>query len=139
LSPAEKAELEKQIKYLLEMGYVQPSTSPFGAPILFVPKPDGSLRMCVDYRMLNSITVKNRYMVPRTDDLIDTLGGAKVFSAVDLAAGYWQIRLADGEGPKTAFTTHCGHFEWRVLPMGLTNAVATFQNLMNEIFGVGGT
>jgi hypothetical protein len=135
LSPAEKAELEKQIKYLLEMGYVQPSTSPFGAPILFVPKPDGSLRMCVDYRMLNSITVKNRYMVPRTDDLIDTLGGAKVFSAVDLAAGYWQIRLADGEGPKTAFTTHCGHFEWRVLPMGLTNAVATFQNLMNEIFG----
>lgn len=135
LSPAERAEVEKQIKYLLEMGYVRPSTSPYGAPILFVPKPDGTLRFCVDYRMLNAVTVKNRYMVPRTDDLIDALGGAKVFSAVDLAAGYWQIRLAEGEACKTAFTTHFGHFEWRVLPMGLTNAVATFQKLMNEIFG----
>jgi transposase InsO family protein len=135
LSPAERLELEKQIKYLLEMGYVQPSTSPYGAPILFIPKPDGTLRMCVDYRMLNAITVKNRYSVPRTDDLIDTLGGSQVFSAIDLAAGYWQIRLGDEEMHKTAFSTHFGHFEWKVLPMGLTNAVATFQKLMNEIFG----
>ncbi len=135
LSPAERQELEKQIKYLLDMGYVRPSTSPFGAPILFVPKPDGSLRMCVDYRMLNAITVKNRFSVPRTDDLMDSLGGSKVFSAIDLAAGYWQIRLADEEMHKTAFSTHFGHFEWKVLPMGLTNAVATFQHLMNEVFG----
>jgi len=135
LSPAERRELEKQIAHLLEMKYIQPSTSPYGAPVLFIPKPDGTLRMCLDYRMLNSITVKNRYPVPRVDDLLDTLGGARVFSSLDLAAGYWQIRLKDEEIPKTAFSTHLGHFEWRVLPMGLSNAVATFQNLMNRIFG----
>jgi len=134
LSPAERAEVEKQVKYLLEMGYVVPSRSPFGAPILFVPKPDGSLRMCIDYRALNAITVKNKSTVPRADDLIDSLAGAKVFSALDLAAGYWQVRLAEGEPPKTAFRTHFGSFEWRVLPFGLTNAVATFQTLMNDLF-----
>jgi transposase InsO family protein len=134
LSPAERRELEKQIEHLLQMGYIQPSTSPYGAPILFVPKHDGTLRMCVDYRMLNSITVKNRHPVPRIDDLLDTLSGAQVFSSIDLAAGYWQIRLKEDEVPKTAFSTHLGHFEWRVLPMGLSNAVATFQNLMNKMF-----
>ena len=134
LSPAERAEVEKQVKELIALGYVVPSSSPFGAPLLFVPKPDGSLRMCVDYRALNEITVKNRYTMPRADDLLDSLGGSKVFSAIDLASGYWQIRLAPDEPHKTAFRTHFGHFEWRVLPFGLCNAGATFQSLMNKIF-----
>jgi hypothetical protein len=134
LSPAERAEVEQQVKHLLEMGYVTPSTSPFGAPILFVPKPDGSLRMCVDFRALNSITVKNRYALPRVDDLLDSLHGATVFSAIDLASGYWQIRLGKDEAHKTAFRTHFGHYEWKVLPFGLCNAPATFQAMMNDIF-----
>jgi transposase InsO family protein len=134
LSPAERAEVEKQIKHLLEMGYVVPSSSPFGAPILFVPKPDGSLRMCMDFRALNAITVKNKYALPRVDDLLDSLGGATVFSSIDLASGYWQIRLGPDEAPKTAFRTHFGHYEWRVLPFGLCNAPATFQALMNNVF-----
>jgi hypothetical protein len=134
LSPAKRAEVENQVKHLLGMGYVVPSSSPFGAPILFVPKPDGSLRMCVDYRALNSITVKNKYALPRVDDLLDSLGGATVFSALDLASGYWHIRLGPDEAPKTAFRTHFGHFEWRVMPFGLCNAPATFQALMNKLF-----
>ena len=134
LSPAEREEVEKQVKHLLEMGYITPSSSPYGSPILFVPKPNGKLRMCVDYRMLNDITIKNRYSMPRSDDLIDSLGGSKVFSALDLTSGYWQIRLAPGESEKTAFRTHFGHFEWKVLPFGLCNAPATFQSLVNRIF-----
>ena len=134
LSPAEREEVEKQVKHLVEMGFISPSSSPYGSPILFVPKPNGKLRMCVDFRKLNEMTVRNRYAMPRADDLMDSLGGAKVFSAMDLSSGYWQIRLAPGEAEKTAFRTHFGHFEWKVLPMGLVNAPATFQSLMNNIF-----
>ena len=134
LSPAERIEVEKQIAYLLNMGYIQPSSSPYGAPVLFVPKPDGSLRMCVDYRALNKITIKNRYALPRIDQLLDQLGGAMVFSSIDLASGYHQIRIHDTEVPKTAFRTHIGHYEYKVLPFGLTNAPATFQALMNDMF-----
>jgi len=139
MSPAERDELEKQVEYLLSMGYIAPSTSPFGSPVLFVPKPDGSLRMCVDFRALNELTVRNRFNMPRADDLLDSLNGATVFSSLDLAAGYWQLRLKPEECERTAFGTHMGHYEWRVLPMGLTNACATFQSLMNRLFTAAGS
>jgi hypothetical protein len=134
LSYKERLEVERQINELLEKGYIQPSSSPYGAPVLFVPKPDGSMRMCVDYRALNNITIKNRYALPRIDQLLDQLGGSTVFSSIDLASGYHQIRIASDEVPKTAFRTHIGHYEYRVLPFGLTNAPATFQALMNDLF-----
>lgn len=134
LSPAEKEEVEKQVQFLLKKGYITPSTSPFGAPILFAPKKDGTLRMCVDYRALNKATVKNRYALPRVDQLFDQLGKAKVFSLIDLAMGYHQIRIDELDCPKTAFRTHIGHYEYKVLCFGLTNAPATFQAVMNNIF-----
>jgi hypothetical protein len=134
LSPREKTEVETQIKDLLAKGLIEPSSSPFGAPVIFVPKPDGSLRMCLDYRALNRITVKNKYPLPRIDDLLDQLSGATVFSGLDLVSGYWQLRMSDEDAPKTAFRTHLGLYQWRVLPMGLSNAPSTFQRAMNEIF-----
>jgi hypothetical protein len=134
LTQAEKAEVEKQIADLLRKGYIEPSQSPWGAPVLFVPKKDGALRMCIDYRALNKLTVKNRYPLPRIEDLLEQLQGAKVFSSLDLASGYWQIRISDDDVPKTAFRTHIGHYQWRVLSFGLTNCPSTFQAAMNDIF-----
>lgn len=133
MSPLELEEVKRQLTQLLEMDFVQPSKSPYGAPILFVRKKNGKLRMCIDYRALNKITVKNRYPLPRIDELLDQLQGAKYFSKLDLQSGYWQIRIAEEDIPKTAFRTRYGHFEWKVLPFGLTNAPATFQALMNNI------
>jgi hypothetical protein len=118
LTQAEKAEVEKQVADLLRKGYIEPSSSPWGAPVLFVPKPDGSLRMCIDYRALNKVTVKNRYPMPRIDDLMEQLHGANVFSSLDLASGYWQIKVDPQDVEKTAFRTHVGHFQWRVLAFG---------------------
>ena len=135
LSPAERDEAERQVKEYLAKEWIQPSSSPYGAPILFVKKKDGTLRMCVDYRALNKITVKNRYPLPRIDDLFDRLQGAKFFTSFDLSQGYHQIRMSDEDVPKTAFNTPMGHFEFRVLSFGLTNAPATFQTVMNGIFG----
>jgi hypothetical protein len=126
LSLLERQELESQVSKMLEKGWIQPSSSPYGAPVLFVPKPDGSLRMCIDYRALNNITLKNKYPLPRIEDLLDNLAGAKYFSSLDLASGYHQLRLPAYDLPKTAFNTHFGKFEWRVLPMGLSNAPAVF-------------
>jgi transposase InsO family protein len=134
LSPKEKAEMESQVKQLLKEGKIEPSSSPYGAPILFVSKKDGSMRMVIDYRALNKITVKNRYPLPRIDDLLDTLAGAKVFSSLDLTSGYHQIRIEPEDVPKTAFRTPLGHFQWKVLSFGLTNAPATFQSVMNHVF-----
>lgn len=133
MSPLELAEVKRQLTDLIDMGLIQPSKSPYGAPILFVPKKNGKLRMCIDYRALNKITVKNRYPLPRIDELMDQLHGATVFSKLDLQSGYWQIRIAEQDVPKTAFRTRYGHFEWKVMPFGLTNAPATFQHLMNKI------
>ena len=133
LSPRELEEVKAQLTHLIESGYIQPSKSPYGAPIIFVPKPGGKLRMCVDYRQLNSLTVKNRYPLPRIDELLDRLHGSSVFTKLDLQSGYWQIRIKPEDIPKTAFRTRYGHFEWKVLPFGLTNAPATFQALMNKI------
>ena len=134
MSAAELAELKKQLDELLAAGFIQPSKSPFGAPILFVKKKDGTTRMCVDYRALNEITIKNSYPLPRIDELFDRLQGAKFFSKIDLRSGYHQIRIDPDDVPKTAFRTRYGHFEFKVLPFGLTNAPATFMHLMHQSF-----
>ena len=134
MSRDEHAELETQIKDLLERGFIEPSDSPFGAPLLLIRKKDGGFRMVLDYRALNAITVKNKYPLPRIEDLLDRVTGHKWFSGLDLASGYWQIRIRDEDVPKTAFRTPLGSFQWRVLPMGITNAPSTFQRVMNTVF-----
>jgi len=134
MSHEELKKLKVQLEELLAKGYIKPSKSPYGAPILFVHKKDGTLRMCVDYRALNKATVKNRYPLPRIDDLFDHLSGAKVFSRIDLHSGYYQIRIAEGDEEKTACRTRYGSYEFLVMPFGLTNAPATFCTLMNDIF-----
>ena len=134
LSTKELEELKKQLEELVAAGFIQPSKSPFGAPILFVKKKDGTMRMCVDYRALNNITIKNSYPLPLVDELFDRLQGAKYFSKLDLRSGYHQIRIDAQDVPKTAFRTRYGHFEFLVLPFGLTNAPGTFMHLMHETF-----
>ena len=135
LSPLEYRELEKQVTAFLKAGIIEPSQSPYGAPVLFVPKPNGrGLRLCVDYRALNSITVKNRCTLPRIDDLLDAVSGSQYFTSLDLTSGYHQILISEEDRQKTAFRTPFGHFQFKVLIEGLTNAPATFQTVMNSIF-----
>ncbi|GJP56686.1 hypothetical protein CLOM_g15741 [Closterium sp. NIES-68] len=134
LSQPELEELQQQLDYLLTKGFIRPSTSPYAAPILFTPKKDGGFRMCIDYRALNRITIKSRYPIPQTDDLLDQLRGAKFFSKIDLRGGYHQIRVAAEDCHKTAFRTRYGSYEYLVMPFGLTNAPSTFQMTMNGVF-----
>ncbi|GKA66094.1 putative reverse transcriptase domain-containing protein, partial [Tanacetum coccineum] len=133
LAPAEMQELSTQLQELSDRGFIRPSSSPWGAPVLFVKKKDGSFRMCIDYRELNKLTVKNRYPLPRIDDLFDQLQGSRVYSKIDLRSGYHQLRVREEDISKTAFRTRYGHYEFQVMPFGLTNAPAVFMDLMNRV------
>jgi hypothetical protein len=134
MAASELAELKKQFNKLEQKGYIKPSSSPWGAPVLFIKKKDGSMRLCVDYRALNEVTIKNKYSLPRIDDLFDQLKGAKYYSKIDLRSGYYQLRIQHEDVPKTAFVTRYGQHEFTVMPFGLANAHAYFMNLMNKVF-----
>jgi hypothetical protein len=134
MTPKELAELKIQLKEHLDKGYIHPSSSPWGCSTLFVKKKDQSLRLCVDYRPLNAVTIKNKYPLPRIDILFDQLAGAKVFSKVDLCSGYHQIKICLEDVPKTGFSIRYGLYEYLVMLFGLTNAPAHFMYLMNSVF-----
>jgi hypothetical protein len=134
MTPKELAELKVQLNELLDKGYIRSSLSPWGCPALFVKKKDQSLRLCVDYRPLNAITVKNKYPLPHIDILFDQLAGARVFSKVDLCSDYHQIKIRSEYVPKTAFSTRYGLYEYLVMSFGLPNAPAHFMYLMNPVF-----
>ncbi|KAG8501196.1 hypothetical protein CXB51_003286 [Gossypium anomalum] len=133
MAPTELKELKAQLQELTDRGFVRPSFSPWGAPVLFVKKKDGTMRMCIDYRQLNKVTIKNKYLLPRIDDLFDQLKGASMFSKIGLRSSYYQLRVRDSYMPKTAFRTRYGHYEFLVMPFGLTNAPAVFMDLMNRV------
>ena len=126
-------ELSSQLQELLDKGFIRPSFSPWEAPILFFKKKDGSFRMCIDYRELNKLTIKNRYPLPRIDDLFDQLQGSSYYSKIDLRSGYHQLRVQEDDIPKTTFRTRYGHYEFLVMSFGLTNAPAVFMDLMNRV------
>ncbi|GKF03351.1 putative reverse transcriptase domain-containing protein, partial [Tanacetum coccineum] len=133
LAPSEMQELSNQLQELADRGFIRPSTSPWGAPVLFVKKKDGSFRMCIDYWELNKLTIKNRYPLPKIHDLFDQLQGSSVYSKIDLRSGYYQLRVRDEDISKTSFRTRYGHYEFQVMPFGLTNALAVFMDLMNRV------
>ncbi|KAH0669267.1 hypothetical protein KY285_023426 [Solanum tuberosum] len=134
MAPTELKELKEQLKDLLDKGFIRPSVSPWDALVLFVRKKDGSLRMCIDYHQLNKVTIKNKYPLPRIDDLFDQLQGATCFSKIDLRSGYHQLKVREYDIPKTTFRTRYGHYEFLVMSFGLTNAPATFMDIMNIVF-----
>ena len=134
MAPAELKELKAWLQELVDGGFIRPSISPWGAPVLFVKKKDGTWRLCVDYKQLNKVTIHNKYPLPRIDDLFDQLQGAKVFSKIDLRSGYHQLRIRESDVPKTAFRTRYGHYEFLVMSFELTNAPAAFMDLMNRVF-----
>ena len=134
MEPFELQELKVQLQELLDKGFIRPSTSPWGAPILFTKKKDRTLRLYIDYRQLNRVTIKNWYPSSRIGDLFDQLRGARVYSKIDLHIGYHQLRVKETDIPKTAFKTHYMHFEFTLIPFGLTNAPATFMDHMHRVF-----
>nr|GEU34285.1 putative reverse transcriptase domain-containing protein [Tanacetum cinerariifolium] len=132
-SPSEMKELAKQLQELSDKGFIRQSSSSWGAPVLFVKKKGGPFRMCIDYRELNNLTIKNRYPLPRIDDLFDQLQGSSVYSKIDLRSGYHQLRVREKDILITAFRTRYGHYEFQVMPFGLTNSLAVFMDLMNRV------
>ena len=135
LSLLELDEAKKQIEMLLEHQFIRPSESPYGALVLFIPKKDSGLRFCVDYQWLNKKTIRNQYPLPLPEELFDRLGGAKVFSSIDLKSGYWQMPVRSKDVQKTAFKTRWGLYEYLVMLFGVTNAPAQFMNMMNDLLG----
>ena len=134
MAPIELQELRVQLHELLDKGFIRPSTSPWGAPVLFAKKKDMTLRLYIDYKQLNRVTIKNRYPFPRIDDLFDQLRGARVYSKIDLCTSYHQLRVRETDIPKTAFRMRYRHFEFTVMPFGLTNTPAAFMDLMQRVF-----
>ena len=134
MAPTELKELKEQLEDLMKKEFIRPSISPWGAPVLFVWKKDGTLRLCIDYRELNRITIKNKYPLPRIEDLFDQLSGAMVFSKIDLRSGYHQLKIKREDISKIVFRTRYGHYKFTVMPFGLTNAPAAFMDLMNRVF-----
>ena len=134
MAPIELRELKAQLEELLSKGFIRPSISPWGAPVLFVKKKDGSLWLCIDYMQLNKVTIRNQYPLPRIDELFDQLQGSRLYSKIELRSGYHQLRVQEGDVPKTAFRTRYGHYEFLVMPFGFTNAPAAFMDLMNRVF-----
>ena len=134
MAPVELQELKVRLQELLDKGFIRPSTSPWGAPVLFEKKIDRTLRLCINYRQLNRVMIKNQYPLTRIDNLFDQLRGARVYSKIDLRTGYHQLRVRETDIPKTVFRTRYGHFEFTVMPFGLTNAPATFMDLMHGVF-----
>ena len=134
MAPVELHELRVQLHELLDKGFIRPSTSPWGAPVLFEKKKDKTLQLCIDYRQLNRVMIKNQYPLPRIDDFFDQLREARVYSKIDLRTGYHQPRVREIDIPKTAFRTRYGHFEFTVMPFGLMNAPAAFMDLMHKVF-----
>ena len=134
MAPTKLKELKTQLQELLDKGFIRPSVSPWGALVLFVKKKDGTLRMCINYRQINKVTVKNKYLLPIIEDLFDQFKGASVFSKIDLRSGYYQLRVKEVDVPKTAFRTRYGHYEFLVMPFGFTNAPVVFMDLMNRVF-----
>nr|GEZ92780.1 putative reverse transcriptase domain-containing protein [Tanacetum cinerariifolium] len=126
-------DLSEQLKELSDKGFIRHSSSPWGTPVLFVKKKDGSFRICIDYRELNKLTVKTRYPLPRINDLFDQLQGSSVYSKIHLRSGYHQLRVREEDIPKTAFRTRYRHYEFQVMPFGLTNTPAVFMDLMNQV------
>jgi len=134
MAAIELKELKEELKDLLDKCFIRPSISPWGAPILFVGKKDGSLSMCIYYCQFNKVTTKNKYHLPSTNNLFDQLKGASYFSKIDLQSGYYQLRVKENNILKTAFQTRYGHYEILVMSFGLTNAPATFMDLINRVF-----
>nr|GFA73660.1 putative reverse transcriptase domain-containing protein [Tanacetum cinerariifolium]GFA73712.1 putative reverse transcriptase domain-containing protein [Tanacetum cinerariifolium] len=133
LAPSEMKELSEQLQYLSDKGFIRPSSSPWEAPVLIIKKKDGSFRMCIDYMESNKLTVKNRYPLPRIDDLFDQLQGSSIYSKIDLRSGYHQLRVREQDISNTAFRTRYGHYEFQVMPFRLTNAPAVFMDIMNRV------
>ena len=134
IAPVELSELKAQLEELLSKGFIRPSISPWGSLVLFVKKKDESLRLCIDYKQLNRITIRNQYPLPRIDELFDQLQGSRVYSKINLRSGYHQLRVQESDVPKTAFKTRYGHYEFLVMPFGLINAPTAFMDLMNRVF-----